>query len=231
MHVDRGLEAKRRDEGASSQNAFASQDAFASLKRFAGSAQRIERCELCGAAVEIVHPHLLDRATRAIVCACSACTLLFSNQQDGKFLRIPPEVRAVCDLASDGIEDSLDWEALALPIDLAFFIRGADGRLRAMYPSPAGAIESSLSLEDVEQRLASSPSDGLQPEVQALLVSRIAGDEAAFLVPIDQCYRLTGLIRTKWRGLSGGTEVRIAIRDFFAEMRIRAGLAAGESDA
>ena len=71
----------------------------------------------------------------------------------------------------------------------------------------------------------------MQPEVQALLVSRIAGDEAAFLVPIDECYKLTGLIRMKWCGLSGGTEVRIAIRDFLAEMRARAGRSAGVSHA
>jgi hypothetical protein len=219
VQVDREPKAQRRDECASSE------DAFASLKRFAGSAPRVERCELCGATVGTIHPHLLDRATRAIECACVACALLFSNQQEGRFLRIPSEVRAARDLASD--QADLEWEALALPIDLAFFIRRADGRLWAKYPSPAGAIESSLPLESVERTLASSSAAGMQPEVQALLVSRIAGDEAAFLVPIDECYRLTGLIRMKWRGLSGGTEVRIAIRDFLAEMRARAGMTAG----
>lgn len=222
MHADRGFEAQPRGESASGE------DAFVSLKRFAGSAPRTERCELCGVAVEIAHPHLLDCTTRAIVCACSACALLFSNREEGRFLRIPREVRAVRDLSSDGNEAGLEWEALALPIDLVFFIRCANGRLRAMYPSPAGAIESSLPLDGVERALASSFAAGMQPEVEALLVSRIAGDEAAFLVPIDECYRLTGLIRMKWRGLSGGAEVRIAIRDFFAEMRTRAGLAAGE---
>jgi hypothetical protein len=225
VYVDRGFEAERRDESASGE------DAFASLKRFAGSRPRIERCEMCGTGVAAVHPHLLDRTTHAIVCACRACALLFSNQQEGRFLRIPPEVCAVRDLTSDGIEAGLEWEALALPIDLVFFIRRADGRLWAKYPSPAGAIESSLPVESVERALASSSAAGMQPEVQALLVSRIAGDEAAFVVPIDECFRLTGLIRMKWRGLSGGTDVRIAIHDFFAEMRMRAGIAKGESHA
>ncbi len=223
MHADHGLKAKHREESGSGENALAS------LRRFAGSAPQIERCELCGASAGTIHPHLLDRTTRAIVCACSACALLFANQQEGRYLRIPSDVRAVGDLASTGQEVCLEWEALPLPIDLAFFIRGADGRLRAMYPSPAGAVESSLPLESIEQLLASSPSvAGMQPEVEALLVSRMAGDVAEFLVPIDECYRLTGLIRVKWRGLSGGTEVRIAIRDFFAEMRTRAGMVAGE---
>lgn len=225
MHVDRGFEAERRNESASGEGAFAS------LRRFAGTAPRIERCEMCGAAVEIAHPHLLDRTTHAIVCACNACALLLSNQQEARFLRIPPEVRAVRDLVSDEVQAGFEWEALALPIDLVFFIRRADGRLLAKYPSPAGAIESSLPVEGVERALASSSAAGMQPEVQALLVSRIAGDEAAFVVPIDECYRLTGLIRMKWHGLSGGADVRIAIRDFFAEMHMRAGMDAGKSHA
>jgi Family of unknown function (DUF5947) len=225
VHVGCGLEAKRSDESA------CSEDAFASLKRFAGSVPRIERCELCGAAVAALHPHLVDQNTRAIVCACGACALLFSNQQEGRFLRIPSEVRAVPDFASDGTEASLEWEALALPIDLAFFVRDTSGRMRGMYPSPAGAIESSLPVEGANRVPDSSAAAGMRPEVQALLVSRIAGDEAAFLVPIDECYRLTGMIRAKWRGLSGGTEVRIAIRDFLAEMRTRAGISAGETHA
>lgn len=158
MQVDRELEAKRREECANSE------DALASLKRFAGSAPRVERCELCGATVGTIHLHLLDRTTHAIVCACSACTLLFSNQQEARFLRIPPEVRAVCDLASDEVQGGLDWEALALPIDLVFFIRQADGRLWAKYPSPAGAIESSLPLKGVERTLASSSRRACSPK-------------------------------------------------------------------
>jgi hypothetical protein len=44
-----------------------------------------------------------------------------------------------------------------------------------------------------------------------------------FIVPIDECYRLVGLIRTHWRGLSGGTEVWKEMRDFFAQLRSRCG--------
>jgi hypothetical protein len=38
-------------------------------------------------------------------------------------------------------------------------------------------------------------------------------------VPIDRCFALVGLIRTHWRGLSGGAEAWQAIRDFFAQLR------------
>jgi hypothetical protein len=37
-------------------------------------------------------------------------------------------------------------------------------------------------------------------------------------VPIDDPYRLVGLIRRTWRGFTGGTEVWQAIRAFFEEL-------------
>ena len=43
-----------------------------------------------------------------------------------------------------------------------------------------------------------------------------------FIVPIDACYELVGLIRLKWRGLSGGEEVWKAIEEFFERLRSRA---------
>lgn len=194
---------------------------LAALQRFATVAPQIERCELCGAALEAVHPHMLERDRRAVVCACVACAILFSDRQDAKFLRIPVDVRAVRGLALD----PLQWEQLSIPISLAFFLRGADGKMKAMYPSPAGAIESSLPLDPLPEFLSSNVTVAkMIPEVEALLVSCVEGEEAALLVPIDECFRLTGLIRKQWRGLSGGTEVWRAIREFFAQLRKRAGL-------
>lgn len=220
MRVERGLEP---GDGSAAREA-----SFSALKRFAASAKPAERCELCGLALDSIHPHLLDGSTRSIACTCISCATLFSNRQDGRFLRIPIAVRAVRDL----VLDDRHWEALSIPIDLAFFIRGADGEMRAMYPSPAGAIASSLALDAVAEIFSGSrPIASMQPEVEALLVSRIAGEEAALIVPIDECFRLTGLIRGKWRGLSGGTEVWHAIREFFRAMQKRAGLMGEESHA
>lgn len=197
---------------------------LAALKRFAVAAPQVEHCELCGLALEPAHPHLLDRARRAVVCACSACAILFADRQDAKFLRIPVDVRVVPDLALDDMQ----WEELSIPISLAFFLRGPDGAIKAMYPSPAGPVESSVPLDSLPEFLAANAAvAGMAPQVEALLVSRVKGEEAALLVPIDECFRLTGLIRKKWRGLSGGTEVWIAIREFFAALRTRAGLESG----
>ena len=51
-----------------------------------------------------------------------------------------------------------------------------------------------------------------------------------YLVPIDECYKLVGLIRTHWRGLSGGTEVWREIGAFFAALKSRAGVRCGGLD-
>jgi hypothetical protein len=39
---------------------------------------------------------------------------------------------------------------------------------------------------------------------------------------MDDCYRLVGLIRTHWKGLSGGNEVWAEIAGFFSALRARA---------
>ena len=55
----------------------------------------------------------------------------------------------------------------------------------------------------------------LEPDVEALLVNRARGAREHWLVPIDDCYGLVGLIRTRWRGLTGGKEVWEEIGRFF----------------
>jgi hypothetical protein len=80
----------------------------------------------------------------------------------------------------------------------------------------------------------------MEPDVEALLVSRISRSSATggghdavdgqrgphyFLVPIDACYKLVGLIRANWRGLSGGQDVWKEIERFFTEMRATATVA------
>jgi hypothetical protein len=72
----------------------------------------------------------------------------------------------------------------------------------------------------------------LEQDVEALVANRlgparrVAGDREFgaeyFVLPIDQCFRLVGLIRLHWKGLSGGTEVWQEIAGFFDEMRSRA---------
>jgi hypothetical protein len=62
---------------------------------------------------------------------------------------------------------------------------------------------------------------GMERDVEALLVNQVRGAREHFLVPIDECYSLVGLIRMRWRGLSGGREVWEEIGQFFEELRDR----------
>ena len=60
----------------------------------------------------------------------------------------------------------------------------------------------------------------LEPDVEALLVNRVGAARGSapaeyYMVPIDDCYKLVGLIRIHWRGLSGGTEVWQEIGELF----------------
>jgi hypothetical protein len=43
-----------------------------------------------------------------------------------------------------------------------------------------------------------------------------------FLLPIDECFKLVGLIRTHWRGLSGGAVVWEELAQYFSSLRERA---------
>lgn len=197
----------------------AQSESLSALRRFARSRPEVERCELCGTALGEQHQHLLQKHTREIACSCDACAILFFGQENGKYLRVPRRVRQLHNFAFTDLE----WEELTLPINLAFFVRNAEGKMVALYPSPGGVIESAIALDSWDERVAGFPAlQKMEPEVEALLVSRLPGQPAYFIAPIDKCYQLAGIIRTKWRGLSGGAEVWPAIHTFFNELQEQA---------
>ncbi len=55
----------------------------------------------------------------------------------------------------------------------------------------------------------------LADDVEALLVNRVRGARRQWIVPIDVCYALVGLIRTRWRGLTGGADVWRELERFY----------------
>ncbi len=199
---------------------------FDALRKFARKPERrVEHCELCGGELFQEHPHLIDLTKRKIVCSCQACAMLFTGRIGSKYRRVPRQVRL---LANFRMTDA-EWDSLMIPINLAFFFRNSeDSRVSALYPSPAGATESLLPLAAWNNIVQANPVlQELESDVEALLVNRVGqarGNAPAqyYIVPIDSCYKLVGLIRLNWKGFSGGTEVWQEIGKFFSDLRSEA---------
>ena len=181
-----------------------------------------EQCELCAEPIDPEHRHLLDLETRRLLCACRACTILFdrSGAGGGHYRLVPDRVRIVVDLELD----DLAWQSLQIPVDMAFFFSSsAAGRVVAFYPSPLGATESLLELDAWEELVAANPVlAALEPDVEALLVNRTRESRDHWLLPVDRCYELVGLVRTNWKGFRGGDEVWNELGRFLERLRARA---------
>ncbi|HEY0705040.1 MAG TPA: DUF5947 family protein [Candidatus Acidoferrales bacterium] len=208
--------------------------AFGVLRQFVRKKKsNAETCQMCSVELGGEHAHLIDPAAHKIICACDACAILFSSQSATKFRRIPRRIRALPDFRMT----EMQWEGLMIPIEMAFFFKGGEpARVNAFYPGPAGATESLLSLEAWGEIESENPElQQMEPEVEALIANRVGvgrgADAQYFIVPIDECYKLVGLIRLHWHGLSGGTEVWREVTKFFASLNERAENSAAKADA
>jgi Family of unknown function (DUF5947) len=189
------------------------------LRQFVRQRPPLDRCELCGIGLATEHSHLVEPASRQLICSCDACSILFSGQQSARYRRVPKDIESLLDFQLTDAQ----WEDLRLPINLAFFMTSTTaGRVLAFYPSPAGATESLLELEAWQGLVAENPILGkFEPDVEALLVNRMNQDRQYYRAPIDECYKLVGLIRGNWRGLSGGSEVWEQVGRFFTRLKER----------
>ncbi len=190
---------------------------FAALRRFVRRRESVERCEMCSIELSAVHDHLIDPSSRQMVCACQPCAILFCGDVEKKYKRVPRRVRF---LSNFQLTDA-QWESLMIPIGMAFFFNSTrTGKIVAVYPSPAGATESLLDLDSWDELMQdNSILKEMEADVEALLVNRVGNRREYYLVPIDECYKLVGLIRLHWQGLSGGAEARAEIEEFFARLK------------
>ena len=186
-----------------------------------------ERCELCAELLPDDHGHVVDLETRAMMCACRPCYLVFAPDGAGgsRFRAVPDRFVSFPEFTLSAPQ----WDALQIPVGVAFFFMNSSlDHVAAFYPSPAGATESMLSLESWEQIVAANPDlSSLRPDVEAFLVrsaERRSGEAAAecYLVPIDVCYELVGELRRLWKGFDGGAEAHAALDAFFDRVRAKA---------
>jgi hypothetical protein len=184
--------------------------------------QADEQCELCAEPIPPEHRHLLDLESRRLLCACRACTILFDRSgAGGSHYRLVPD-RVLVVVALD--LDDAAWQSFQIPVDMAFFFyNSAAGRVAAFYPSPMGATESLLDLGAWDDVIAANPVLGeVEPDVEAFFVDRSRGKREYWILPVDRCYEVVGLVRTHWRGFQGGDEVWTALETFFERLRERA---------
>jgi hypothetical protein len=193
-----------------------------------------ERCEMCAEAIGEPHQHVVNLHSRALMCTCRACYLLFTDQKAAlRYRSVPdrylsfPEFRL----------ERLLWNELQIPVGLAFlFANSMLERTVAFYPGPAGATESELPMTAWEAIVAANPQLSLlAPDVEALLIRAPDGrteavdsgapDFDCHLVPVDACYELVGLLRRSWRGFDGGQDARAVMADFFAMLAKRSRVA------
>ena len=177
-----------------------------------------ERCDICGTTVPEDHRHLLHLEERRIVCSCEACWALHSGDPEYR----PSGMRTVWLEGFDCSEEM--WGRFQIPIGLAFLMRSSvSAGVVAFYPSPAGATESELSMDAWETLVQANPAlEELDPDAEALIVNRLSDPPQFAIAPIDVCYGLVGLIKSRWEGISGGDALEQAVPQFFDELRTRA---------
>jgi Family of unknown function (DUF5947) len=177
-----------------------------------------ERCDLCNTTLPDDHRHMLHLVDRRIVCTCEACWALRSGDAEYR-----PTGKRELWLTNFRCDEET-WAGFQIPIGLAFFMRSTvTDSVVAFYPSPAGATESELALESWERLVAANPVlEALDTDAEALVINRMSEPAEYAILPIDRCYELVGLIKSRWEGISGGSAIERAVPEFFERIRARA---------
>ncbi|MBE9376025.1 hypothetical protein IQ251_16360 [Saccharopolyspora sp. HNM0983] len=188
------------------------------------------RCEMCVEGIGERHAHVVDLESRRLLCTCRPCSYLFvtDGAAAGRYRAVPER-----HLRFTGARLSpQQWDELRVPVGLAFFFHNSrTGSTAAFYPGPAGATEAEVPEQAWEAVRAANPELAVaEPDVEAVLIAAGTAQRAepgepedfeCFLVPVDTCYELVGVLRAQWRGFDGGSEVRAGIERFFTGLRGR----------
>ena len=145
---------------------------------------------------------------------------MITNAENGKYKPLPQRYLQLEDF---NMSDSL-WSDFLIPVNMAFFVNStAKQGTVAYYPAPTGATESKLKMEAWNNLVIVNPVlKDLTNDLEALLVNRLGDKGQYFIVPIDSCYKLIGMIRIAWKGIFGGKEVNDIIDKFFDELKEKA---------
>ncbi|MEP7145563.1 MAG: DUF5947 family protein [bacterium] len=176
-----------------------------------------EKCDFCGKIIPPDHRHLVDLTSLKFMCACELCSVV--QAVVGVYKPLPQRFLRLNDFQ---LSDEL-WSDFMIPVNMAFFVFSSlrKGTV-AYYPAPTGATESKLKLEAWEKLEQLNPVlKSLVPDLEGLLINRIDSSPLYYIVPIDSCYKLIGMIRNSWQGLFGGSGTKVTTRKFFDELSER----------
>jgi len=178
-----------------------------------------EHCDFCSKSIPPNHRHFADLNNMKFMCACEVCTVM--QAEKGEFHPLPQRYEFIDDLE---MPETM-WAQLKIPVNMAFIVYNSDREQPiAFYPSPAGSMESELRLDSWESLKNDNPAlKNLAPDLEGFMINRLDKPHEHFIVPIDCCYELIGLIRMHWQGMHGGDEMRNAVRDYFKHLKKQCG--------
>ena len=182
-----------------------------------------ERCEICSTPLlGNEHPHVLEFATRALLCSCDPCARLFvdARASSHRFRTVPD--RVVADTIAN--VDEARWRTVGIPVGLAFLVRNSTSPgARCIYPSPAGPVESEIDPEAWDRLVeVVGMASEAEPDVEALLFRRRRdGRLDCVVAPVDACFAIVGAVRANWRGFDGGDDARRVIEHHLEKLLAR----------
>lgn len=178
-----------------------------------------EQCEMCAAPLAGEQRHLLDLAHHTFLSICTACALAFGPRgaNAGLYRLIPTRRLALLDFQATD-------ELWAGPVTMICLLRNSEtGSVLAVYLDPSGVRESVFDLDCWKTLRTANPLlESLEPDVEALLLQRVGPAPASYIVPIDTCARLIGLLKNRQRNQVSRQEIWRAVGAFFADLQASA---------
>lgn len=181
-------------------------------------AEATEQCDFCSKPIPPDHRHFADLVNMKFMCACEVCTVM--QAEKGEYRPIPQRYKYLEDFK---MPEAI-WAQLKIPVNMAFIVYNSDREQPiAFYPSPAGSMESELQLNSWESLKEDNPKlRSLTPDLEGFMINRLDKPHEHFIIPIDSCYELIGLIRMTWQGIHGGEKMRDTVRKYFKDLKQRA---------
>jgi len=179
--------------------------------------QEMKHCDVCGLPAESHTSYLVHPASRRLILCCDNCSRNLLAGGSRKYRPVPSRVECLPEFSMTDAQ----WNSLNLPIHLAFFYYSTPDRgVWLVYPDSSGPNETRLPPAKWEELAAAN---GIlrqfQPDVEGLLINRVGRIRRYFRAPIDECFKLTAIVRDNWTGVTGGVDLWRKIEWCFAHWR------------